>query len=128
MNEQEIVQKLLERKEITFAMGQYWLDPTKDDIEQIADELIEKNGNTTTLEIRDQLRTNGFFTTQAFVSEAMTELTDEEGLYDVEDAVTRGKQHRVFYEADKLSDRQEALREILRELVDSEIHCRCGRH
>jgi len=51
--------------------------PTKDQVKAAAEKLAEVNGTITTLEVKNELRTQDFFATQAFVSQVMDELCSE---------------------------------------------------
>lgn len=51
---------------------------TKADVFDVASDLIEQNGSTTTLDIKNELRNRGFFAKQADVSELMIEVCSEE--------------------------------------------------
>jgi hypothetical protein len=50
----------------------------KSDVYDVALDLIEENGSTTTLDVKNELRTRGFFAKQADVSEFMLEVAAEE--------------------------------------------------
>lgn len=52
---------------------------TKADVFDVASDLIEQNGSTTTLDIKNELRKRGFFALQADVSQHMMDVCDEEG-------------------------------------------------
>lgn len=52
---------------------------SKADVYDVAIDLIEDNGSTTTLDIKNELRNRGFFAKQADVSEFMLQVADEEG-------------------------------------------------
>ena len=51
---------------------------TKDDVKRVAESMMQVNGSTTTKDVKDQLRAEGFFAKQAAVSEMMATLCDEE--------------------------------------------------
>jgi len=53
-------------------------DLTKADVYDVAMDLIEENGSTTTLDVKKELRKNGFFAKQVEVSNYMNEISDEE--------------------------------------------------
>ena len=64
---------------------------TKEDIEAVAVSLMDKNGGTTTLDVKNELRTMGFWAEQNSVSQFMAHLCDEKGWdFVVEDG------HRVY--------------------------------
>lgn len=66
---------------------------TKADVFDVASDLIEQNGSTTTLDIKTELRNRGFFAKQADVSELMIEVCQEEGY-----TFTFNGVHRVYSE------------------------------
>lgn len=51
---------------------------TKSDVFDVATDLIEENGSTTTLDVKNELRARGFFAKQADVSEHMLAIADSE--------------------------------------------------
>jgi hypothetical protein len=51
---------------------------TKDDVKRVAEALIKINGTTTTKDVKDQLRAEGYFAKQGGVSEMMATICDEE--------------------------------------------------
>ncbi|MCK9576368.1 MAG: hypothetical protein M0R51_10645, partial [Clostridia bacterium] len=51
---------------------------TKADVFDVASDLIETNGSTTTLDIKNELRVRGFFAKQADVSDLMIQVCAEE--------------------------------------------------
>jgi len=51
---------------------------TKADVFDVASDLIEQNGSTTTLDIKKEMRNRGFFALQADVSSLMINICDEE--------------------------------------------------
>lgn len=50
---------------------------TKQAVQTAAETLMRQNGQTTTLEVKNALRNQGYFATQAAVSESMDELSTE---------------------------------------------------
>ena len=51
----------------------------KADIEAVFDELIDKNGQTTSLEVKEELRSQGFWATQAVVGVELRNIADAKG-------------------------------------------------
>lgn len=51
----------------------------KDDVKRVAEQLIEDNGSTTNLDVKMQLRKEGYYATQGIISNFMSELIDDEG-------------------------------------------------
>jgi len=51
----------------------------RSDIEDIFNELIDENGQATSLEVKNELRNRGFWATQAIVGVAIREIADEQG-------------------------------------------------
>jgi hypothetical protein len=49
---------------------------SQSDVETVVNELIDKNGSTTSLEVKEELRNRGFWATQAIVGVAMREIAD----------------------------------------------------
>ena len=66
---------------------------TKADVFDVASDLIEANGSTTTLDIKKELRNRGFFALQADVSDYMVQVCDEEDW-----SFTFNGVHRVYTE------------------------------
>jgi len=66
-------------------------DLTKADVYDVAMDLIEENGSTTTLDVKKELRNNGFFAKQVEVSNFMSEVADEENW-----SFTFNGVHRVY--------------------------------
>ena len=52
---------------------------TKDDVKRVAIGLLSINGTATTKDVKDQLRAEDYFAKQAFISDMMATLCDEEG-------------------------------------------------
>lgn len=71
---------------------------TRDDVQEVADLLISKHGETTTLNIKQALRKRNFFATQQMVSNIMIEL-EQEGHYLFKD----DGHHRTYYTSHQLS-------------------------
>lgn len=65
---------------------------TKDDVKRVYEELLDSNGSTNNLEIKEKLRSDGFWATQAEVSKLMQEIDSEEGL-----DYTYNGQYRVYH-------------------------------
>lgn len=53
---------------------------SKADVFDVVTDLIEENGSTTTLDIKNELRERGFFAKQADVSEFMQQIADSEDI------------------------------------------------
>lgn len=53
---------------------------TPNDVETVMNELIDKNGKTTSMEAKEELRNRGFWATQAIVGVAMREIADRIGI------------------------------------------------
>ena len=51
----------------------------KEDVKDAAVKLMQSNGSTTTLDVKNELRTLGFWATQGIVSDLMNEVSDDEG-------------------------------------------------
>lgn len=64
---------------------------SKQDVKDIAEDLMNTNGSTTTLEVKMELRSRGFWATQADVRDFMDEIS-EEADYDVQ----QNGAYRVF--------------------------------
>lgn len=67
---------------------------TKADVFDVASDLIEQNGSTTTLDIKKEMRNRGFFALQADVSSLMIDICDEEDW-----SFTFNGVHRVYSDA-----------------------------
>lgn len=67
---------------------------TRQDVAKTARELITANGTTTTLDVKNALRANGFWAKQDMVRNAMLDITENDG-----DIVYRetGNGHREYY-------------------------------
>jgi hypothetical protein len=77
--------------------GQYKLRASTDVICDCAEQLIEKQGFATTLQIKETLRLQGFFVKQHEISNTMTQF-EQEGNVQVTNVETHGKQHRLFFD------------------------------
>lgn len=66
---------------------------TKDIVKDVAEDLMEKNGQTTTLEVKDELRNRGYWAVQDEVSNMMFDLGHEED-WDIQNDPTGT--HRVY--------------------------------
>lgn len=51
----------------------------RSDIEEVFNELIDENGETTSNDVKKELRNRGFWATQAIVGPALREIADEQG-------------------------------------------------
>lgn len=51
----------------------------RSDIEDVFNELIDENGEATSLEVKNELRNRGFWATQAIVGVALREIADDQG-------------------------------------------------
>jgi hypothetical protein len=74
---------------------------TKADVFDVASDLIEANGSTTTLDIKKELRNRGFFALQADVSDYMVQVCSEEDW----DFTFNGA-HRVYTESSNSGNTQ----------------------
>jgi hypothetical protein len=52
---------------------------TREDVKQVALQEISKNGNTTTLDVKNVLRSNGYWVTQEEVRNYMLDITSKDG-------------------------------------------------
>jgi hypothetical protein len=52
----------------------------RSDIEDVFNELLDENDQTTSLEVKEELRSRGFWATQAIVGVALREIADENGI------------------------------------------------
>jgi hypothetical protein len=77
--------------------GQYFLPVNDSVIRDTAKNLIEKQGFVTTLQIKQQLRGDGYFVKQFQISEEMTAMV-EDGEVEFTNVNTNGKEHRLFYD------------------------------
>lgn len=69
---------------------------TDEDARRIANGLIDLNGQTSTLEVKNALRSEGYFATQWDVSQAMNRLMDHSGWkFEIRDQF-RPNAHRVY--------------------------------
>ena len=66
---------------------------TRDDVKRVALELIDKNGNTSTLDVKLQLRKEGYYATQNLISGFMTDIINEVGL----DASNNGRYRTISH-------------------------------
>jgi hypothetical protein len=72
--------------------------PVNDEvIHDTALELIEKQGFVTTLQIKKQLRSTGYFVKQYQISQAMTDMVDN-GEVCFTNVDTHGTTHRLFFD------------------------------
>lgn len=67
--------------------------PDKDDVRSAFIDLLEEHGETTSLDVKKELRRNGFWATQEKVTGLMREVADEEGI----DFTFNGT-YRTYYE------------------------------
>lgn len=74
---------------------------TKDIVKDVAEELMEENGQTTTLEVKEELRKRGYFAVQKEVSDLMFDLGHEED-WNIQNDPTGT--HRVYSNEDTDDD------------------------
>jgi hypothetical protein len=77
--------------------GQYKLSVSTDTICDCAVQLIEEQGFVTTLQIKETLRSQGYFVKQHEISGTMTQF-EQEGEVNSTNVETHGKQHRLFFD------------------------------
>lgn len=94
MKAEEIVQHLINTNVIIqdpSNLNEYYLGITESKILKTALELIDDNGQTTTLEVKNELRENNYWATQSQISDAMTSF-ENVGIFDA----TSAGDHNVY--------------------------------
>lgn len=79
MDKNQILSALVGRGVVVMAQGQYFLACTREAVEGAVYELVENgtDNTVTTLEVKQHLRQQGYFTTQALISRTLAELSQE---------------------------------------------------
>lgn len=76
--------------------GQFYLPVDSQTIRNAANQFVENQGFVTTLQIKEALRKQGFYVTQAEISEEMSDMV-EDGDVQFTNVNSSGKTHRLFY-------------------------------
>jgi hypothetical protein len=79
--------------------GNLFLPITGDDIRETAEDLINKQGFVTTLQIKLTLRDAGYAVKQYQISNEMSDMA-EDGEVNFTNVDTKGKTHRLFFDND----------------------------